>query len=295
MTERLEALSTDEAYDAPDWAAQREDLACPLCGYNLRGLSEPRCPECGCRFRWADLRDPARCAHPFLFEHHPERNGWSFWKTAFGGLRPVRFWRSLAPAQPQRPLRLVIYWLLSAFVALLCVAGIYLLGYWRLHDRYRAMATVFRPRRPYTPIGLWELLDFTGPGYLVWWAWGFLWPWLTFLALMVFRMSMRRARVKSVHVLRCVLYSADGLLWGGVSLLLIAAAASVSGRIESPGPVVGVLYAIAVCGCAALVVGRLCVAYDRYLRFDHPWVTVLASQAIVILVGFYLLLEFKVV
>src|SRR3954449_9349849 len=105
MTERLEALPADEAFDAPDWDAQREDLACPLCGYNLRGLREPRCPECGYRFRWADLTDPprapgeprcpecgyrfrwadltapARRVHPYLFEHHPERNGWSFWKT----------------------------------------------------------------------------------------------------------------------------------------------------------------------------------------------------------------------
>lgn len=23
------------------------DVPCPLCGYNLRGLQEPRCPECG--------------------------------------------------------------------------------------------------------------------------------------------------------------------------------------------------------------------------------------------------------
>ncbi len=23
------------------------DVACPLCGYNLRGLTSPRCPECG--------------------------------------------------------------------------------------------------------------------------------------------------------------------------------------------------------------------------------------------------------
>ena len=28
------------------WLRDR-DAACPLCGYNLRGLTSPRCPECG--------------------------------------------------------------------------------------------------------------------------------------------------------------------------------------------------------------------------------------------------------
>ena len=52
--------------------AEAETLHCPLCEYNLRGLSEPRCPECGYRFEWAELRDPSRRLHPYLFEHHPE-------------------------------------------------------------------------------------------------------------------------------------------------------------------------------------------------------------------------------
>lgn len=30
--------------------ADEEDIACPRCGYNLRGLTVPRCPECGLRF-----------------------------------------------------------------------------------------------------------------------------------------------------------------------------------------------------------------------------------------------------
>src|SRR5436305_13805040 len=28
-----------------------QDVACPLCGYNLRGLTTPRCPECGRELR----------------------------------------------------------------------------------------------------------------------------------------------------------------------------------------------------------------------------------------------------
>jgi len=38
--ERIERIS----------AAGRQTLACPVCGYNLTGLSEARCPECGSKF-----------------------------------------------------------------------------------------------------------------------------------------------------------------------------------------------------------------------------------------------------
>ena len=32
-----------------------EDLPCPKCRYNLRGLTVPRCPECGFQFEWTDV------------------------------------------------------------------------------------------------------------------------------------------------------------------------------------------------------------------------------------------------
>lgn len=38
--ERIERLSL----------AGREAVSCPVCGYNMTGLSEARCPECGTRF-----------------------------------------------------------------------------------------------------------------------------------------------------------------------------------------------------------------------------------------------------
>src|SRR5215203_2823290 len=97
---------------SPDWTALAEDVRCPLCGYNLRGMSDARCPECGYRFEWPDLLDPARRPHPYLFEHHPERNIRSFIRTYFAGLLPRPFFRTLQPVQPIRQRRLLAYWII---------------------------------------------------------------------------------------------------------------------------------------------------------------------------------------
>src|SRR5215213_6018623 len=96
----------------PSLASPAAEILCPLCDYNLRGLIEPRCPECGFAFSWEELSDPQRRVHPYAFEHHAERNLWSFRKTLLGGLRPGRFWRTLFPTQPSRPRRLILYWLI---------------------------------------------------------------------------------------------------------------------------------------------------------------------------------------
>ncbi len=39
----------------PDEGGLNEDVPCPKCQYNLRGLTVPRCPECGFEFTWADV------------------------------------------------------------------------------------------------------------------------------------------------------------------------------------------------------------------------------------------------
>ena len=109
------APSTDVA-SAPDWSAVNNGVPCPLCDYDLRGLSEPRCPECGYRFSWHELLDPKIAPHAYLFEHHPRRNILSFLRTLRATWRPRTFWRSIAPTQPISFRRLLIYWFVVAMI-----------------------------------------------------------------------------------------------------------------------------------------------------------------------------------
>src|SRR3712207_2033609 len=101
---------------ASDWSTLAGDVTCPLCDYNLRGLSEPRCPECGYAFAWPDLLDPARRRHPYLFEHHPEHNVRSFRLTWLNNLWPPRFWRLLGAWQRVNRLRLLLYWVIATLL-----------------------------------------------------------------------------------------------------------------------------------------------------------------------------------
>lgn len=45
-----------------DWLSllADHDVPCPRCGYNLRGASEPKCPECGEAFTLASVFESAR-------------------------------------------------------------------------------------------------------------------------------------------------------------------------------------------------------------------------------------------
>ena len=63
-----------------------EDVPCPQCGYNPRGLAELRCPECGERFESQELlRQYARGELP------PPSLLWSMWNIY---IHPLAFWEA---------------------------------------------------------------------------------------------------------------------------------------------------------------------------------------------------------
>jgi hypothetical protein len=276
--------------------ATARDVACPLCAYDLRGLAEPRCPECGFRFEWADLLDPAKRKHPYLFEHHPERNVRSFVGTLWGGLRPRTFWTSLYPSQPSDARRLALYAIAVAAVPVLL--PLVMFGRNVLWLNGYAESWILNYVAPYVPAGYSRLrVAWNTPPrpdeFLELLAFYVGWAAVTFLSLLVFRISMRRARIDPVHVARCVVYSFDAVFWVGALGVAAAAVSTLAGLMGYPG-VEPVWVAVPIVATppvlAAVVLYRLDTAYRRYLRFDRPFLTVLASQVITLLVVLNVLL-----
>jgi hypothetical protein len=309
-----------------------EPVHCPLCEYDLRGLTEARCPECGFRFDWPDLIDPTRRRHPYLFEHHPERNLWSFLRTLLGGLRPAKFWRSIHPAQRSRPGRLVVYWLVAASLLIVATVAHHALFFAQAAARVRTQRVLLTkanpPGSPYYDGYVREfgsiqrMLDDFYPlppsRRFFWNAWqeerGWTlhlaafwleWPPIVFVTLLLFRISMRRARIRPAHVLRCVLYSYDAVWWLGLVVLLAVAvkAAAWRGLLPPRYQMPGLLVPVAPlpqdqffggyrpdvvtdtlfwAGVVALVwTGyRLTSAIRHYLTFDHPAATVASAYII---------------
>jgi hypothetical protein len=286
MSDTATTIPATASDAAPDWDAIDADVVCPLCGYNLRGIMEPRCPECGYRYAWRELLEPQTHLQEYLFESRPERNVWSFFRTITADLRPARFWNSLSPTQRPSAKRLVLYWAIAAVPAVVMVI----------------VHTALAPARWTEPT--WSKNTLTGTisdlviGLLNDQSYAYYppvqhavtallllgclaWPWVTIAALLVFQQSMRQASVNRVHVLRCVVYGADVVFWIGwlsTAMLLNQLRTQRGFSLEPTGWLFFVLPA-----ALAWMSWRLIVAYRQYLRFDRPVATVLAAQAIVVL------------
>lgn len=93
-----ERAGPNAARERPDWSLIKLRVLCPRCDYDLRGLTEARCPECGLRFEWDGvLERAAGSLDHVLFERQwrtrPLR---SFVGTVARTLVPWRFWPGLA-------------------------------------------------------------------------------------------------------------------------------------------------------------------------------------------------------
>ena len=287
---------------AYDRAPVDQDVTCPLCDYNLRGTTEPRCPECGYTFEWRDLLDPDRRRHPYLFEHHPRRNVWSFWRTFAGALWPSRFWWDLRPGQPSNVRRLVVYWVAVNILAValpLTMVGAdmtrYAIHNHQNHARMRATASrawveatyPLPPSPRFFEKYFWEAgREILAPA-LMFAAVYLAWPWLTFLALNIFQISMLRARVNVSHVLRCVVYTFDVLFLfvGGVAIAAMTLVTDAA-YLRRTDEALFVLMPFWMLAAVGIFNYRLTTAYRLYLQFHRPLLTVVASQVVVALAAF---------
>jgi hypothetical protein len=226
---------------APDWPNFSRQILCPLCGYNLRGLIEPRCPECGHRSTWKDLSEGGNLPHPYLFEHHPERNFRSLVRTLIRSLEPVTFWRRLRPSHAPNVRRLMVYWCLVTIISLslLFLAPLILLTMYTIRlPGNRAglvanMQTWPQPQRDYAVKNFGSIQAYVNATYpppsfkllleittqmvrstvvIAVIVFTLAWCWMSTGMMLLFRAALRQARVRPVHVLRAAIYSADVLI-----------------------------------------------------------------------------------
>jgi hypothetical protein len=298
FVDRVTAATLRRTSGAPDWAAITGEIHCPLCEYNLRGLTEPRCPECGHQFDWLDLLDRSKWEHPWLFEHAQQRRFRSLLKTLWNSVLPTRFWTSVKTTHTVRPARLVLVW---AFMSLFCaIPALPVLEYVRLCSnipqlRQSLLRSSLRSSGgPTSPndsnLQMWVQRAYPYPMPWDWQVWsnssvhlGFAaaaiaWPWLTFAGLLLFRQTMQQAKIKPAHVFRCAVYTsaiASPLLFpvawsmrrGGIFI-----------QIYHVDPLLPLLITI-----TAIVSYRLSVAYALYLKFPQPLVTCLLVETVVVL------------
>lgn len=109
---------TTKASTSPDWSAINRDILCPLCDYNLKMLTEPRCPECGHRFEWADVLAEDRDLRG-LFEHTRRPSIREAARTWLASLLSWRFWQRLKTSHPVRRGRLILF-----LILMVCAQGI---------------------------------------------------------------------------------------------------------------------------------------------------------------------------
>jgi hypothetical protein len=112
------------------------------------------------------------------------------------------------------------------------------------------------------------------------------WPLLSLAALLVFQASMRRAKVRVSHVLRCAVYGGEVFVWAGMLFIVLGILRwlEVLGRARMWDTAFQARQtALCFLLLPALMTYRLGVSYRRYLRFDRPWATVIASQMVVFL------------
>ena len=312
------------------------DLPCPLCGYNLRGLADPRCRECGFAFRWDELLDARRAEQPFLFEHGHRGLARRFVQTYALSALPRRFWRRVTPANPVGVGRLIAYWaVVNVLLVVVAVAAVTTAAVSLAESNAADRTATYKPDpdqpgkfvsvngrthvvvtqadidaadpRPASPAFAAQLYrSATFPRVAEAALLAAVWPWLTAAALLVYRTSFRQATVHAGHVLRAAVYGGDVALALFVLTLLLYGPAATFGPLYSrPSSWAGLLagrdpfapaaplavlgfygvspFSLAVATVAAVVTGRLTVAYGRCFRFPHPFWAAAASQVIVVL------------
>ena len=252
-----------------------ESLVCDQCGYHLYGLTETRCPECGTPFTW----DEALAAHHRrrlpLFEYQwrkrPVRALISTWRRT---LRPGRLWRTIDIHD--RVQRLPLIMLFGAAMSMIAIVQPFVAGIidWSFQLRF---PTFLGPNRKslLAEIANCALtLDTYVNALLPTGSWCI----FSFAALLIFQQSMRRYRVRTVHVLRIWAYS---VALAAVMVYLVTASTVIL-LITTNWYFLSLITYLAAISVIAFVVWSVRQGYRHYLHIPHSLGVAFASQVIAV-------------
>ncbi len=188
-------------------ATKFEFVECPRCGYDLRGNVavweergvcplEGKCSECGLDFEWRRVFWEAE--HPWLFEYHWRRKPFSsFWQTLWRSVLPWKFWREVDLFWAVRIWPLLIMGLVTALCGLVAGAGLQLwqqLGWLDYYGTKRYLLRCFSEFK----ISVEESPVFYA---------ALLWAVCIPLMFGLLPDSLRRAKVRPLHIVRVGVYS----------------------------------------------------------------------------------------
>jgi len=269
-----------------DWskAVPIEQLICRRCGYHLYGLTETRCPECGESFTWNQVLDDYHRRQKPLFEYRwREEPIRSLVRTWLLTLRPGKLWRQIDIHDRPRVGPLLVI-LVVATIAI-GVVGIVPGFIEEAIDRWRFARQMAARGRSVPNLGgmlptvawlawnnrlLFEFVRFVG-----------LWTFFTFASLLVFQQSLRRCRVRTMHVFRVCVYAVIGVAPLAAAVFFIASAVQRGFRtfwfFEEQ---IATVALILVVGFGAWSVGQ---GYRRYIRMPHSIGVVIAAQIVALL------------
>ncbi len=270
----------------PDWEAIDFDLLCSRCGYNLRMLPQPRCPECGLEFDWRDVLDASAWRSKFLFEHHWQtRPAQSWLRTTWAGLRPFRFWRSVSIHDRIHPGPLWFLLLTSIPWFLITMNLTAWLGWLAAEVASQAAANPGSVTPLWRSLDiarqtLWQMLfDFDDPTGPLWTLCFVLISLLAALALLCgLRQTLGRCRVRPVQILRVFAYASTPMsICLGTLFPVVVVLTDTAGRFTSSAvgicAGIGSLILLLACPTVFLVAGL-----KHYLQL--PRATLLAATSV---------------
>jgi|GEM_PF-4962407 len=214
----------------PDWDTISHEVTCPQCSYSLRGLTEPRCPECGHRFRWASVLFVRKNPRLLYDEFPADRNWLSFPKTWLRSLFPRRLRGSTQTSNQLVAARLYQYqWRVFEITAALTLIPLLVILIRELSGTLPFLA--WFPAAVYlVGAAVGEFFPPLGAAMILIASFCLLWPLLTFLSLLPFRLKVEGRRIDRIQLFRCAVYSSS-------VMILLAVAFNLCVYLESSAPV----------------------------------------------------------